>query len=265
MSPLLLVGLAAALLLVARSVREHERGVALLRTVAGVGGWLGLAVLSASPLAHWSVASLPNHMIGHILLMFLFPLAIVLGAPTLRRTNDDSRRRLPRRWNNTLVAAVILNAVMIAAHVPAIFDYAMAHSWARLWLMEPAFLLSGIWFFSTLITDRRGSLLGKIRWQVAGIVLTMFVMLVTAMAMSIFTKAVWYTPMGSMGSMSMPGMSTANAFSQQQLAGAILWICGDLWAVPMLVVLVRRVIRRDGSLWRALDRYSPEGSSELRP
>ena len=44
------------------------------------------------------------------------------------------------------------------------------------------------------------------------------------------------------------------------LAAAILWICGDIWAVPVFVILVRRVISRDGSLFASLDRYASPSS-----
>ena len=83
-------------------------------------------------------------------------------------------------------------------------------------------------------------------------------MLLLAMAMSIFTRTSWYAIMDPVTGMSgMPGMSMhattlAQAFHEQQLSAAILWICGDFWAIPSLVVIVRRVTLRDGSLFQAL-------------
>ena len=41
---------------------------------------------------------------------------------------------------------VVLNVVMVASHTPRVFDAAMEHPWAMDWLMEPAFLLSGLIF-----------------------------------------------------------------------------------------------------------------------
>jgi hypothetical protein len=95
--------------------------------------------------------------------------------------------------------------------------------------------------------------------QLVMIAVTMVEMVVLAMAMSIFTKASWYSVMRPGPGMAlMPGMarSASAAFSQQRLAAAILWICGDVWAIPCLVLIVRRVIARDGSLFAALERQS---------
>jgi len=63
----------------------------------------------------------------------------------------------------------------------------------------------------------------------------------------------------------MPGMglSPAVAFHQQQLAAAILWICGDFWAVPCLVLIVRRLVLRDGSILGALERHSAKVSGSV--
>jgi hypothetical protein len=142
----------------------------------------------------------------------------------------------------------------------------MEHSWAMNWIMDPAFLLSGLFFFHFLITAPPRKNHVKLRYQLFMVVVTMFEMLVMAMAMAIFTKASWYSVMDPIPGMAhMPGMgihatTLAQAFQQQQLAAAILWICGDFWAVPCLIVIVRRLVMRDGSLLAALDRQSAKFS-----
>jgi hypothetical protein len=56
----------------------------------------------------------------------------------------------------------------------------------------------------------------------------------------------------------MPGMaaSAAVAFSQQREAAGILWICGDGWAIPCLILVLYRLVKRDGSLLGALEHHS---------
>ena len=80
-----------------------------------------------------------------------------------------------------------------------------------------------------------------------------------AMSMSIFTKASWYTVMVPHAGMAyMPGMATsaAVAFSQQRLAAGILWICGDGWAIPCIITVLHRAVKRDGSLFAVIERQS---------
>jgi len=65
-------------------------------------------------------------------------------------------------------------------------------------------------------------------------------------------------PMPGMGAM---GVSAATAFHRQQLAAGLLWICGDFWGVPCLVLIVRRLSKRDGSIFGVLERQSERFSS----
>ena len=148
---------------------------------------------------------------------------------------------------------------MVSSHTPKFFDFAMAHRWAMDWVMEPAFLLSGLIFFHFLLSAPPRRTRVKPGVQGAMIVVTMFEMFVLAMSMSIFTKASWYSVMvPGHGMPFMPGMATSTsvAFHQQQLAAAILWICSDFWAVPILVFIARRLVARDGSFFAVLERQS---------
>jgi hypothetical protein len=95
--------------------------------------------------------------------------------------------------------------------------------------------------------------------QLVMVIATMFEMLILAMSMSIFTKTSWYDVMTpGHGMPYMPGMArtVTAAFHQQQIAAGILWICGDFWAVPILVAIARRLANRDGSLFAVLERQA---------
>ena len=275
MAPLGIVAILGAVLsMMAYSRRPAKSFRVNVQFAVALGTWAVLWFATASPFAIEGMTNLPIHMIGHVLVMFVVPMGVV-GSGFLRSLwwilDAPTRRRLLRWWYvkrawraphwlfNPFAATLMLNVVMVSAHLSPVFDFVMRRTWAMDWLMEPAFLFSGLFFFHFLIPSPPRVSHVRPSAQFVMIAVTMAEMVTLAMAMSIFTKASWYSVMTPSGAMSaMPGMArTASAaFSQQRLAAAILWICGDVWAIPCLVVIVRRVIARDGSLFAALERQT---------
>ena len=223
--------LLAALLVAAALLRLRgcERGI-----VTACGVTLGL--LDMPVLRDRCESSLPWHMVAHIIVMFIVP--CFAGWALAKKMQVTVR--FP--W----IPAIVLNVVMVASHLPRVFNFVMSHGWWSAEVMNGTYFAAGLWFFFTVWQPTT-----PLRWSVLGVIATMAVMLFLAMAMSIFSQSAWYESMASM-----PGMTMASDFSSQQLAAAILWICGDLWAVPVLVVLLRKLMEREGSLLQALQRYS---------
>jgi len=274
-APLGIVAVVGAILSVVSFDRRPSRSRrTILQFSLALVSWALLWFATSSSFADRGMSYLPIHMVGHVIVMFLVPMGIIgsaWGRSTWWVMSTRARRRLlrwwyvGRRWRapralvHPLTAAVVLNVVMIASHTPRVFNATMEHPWAMDWLMEPAFLLSGLFFFHFLVVGlpRRNRV--RVRTQLVMVAVTMFEMLVLAMSMSIFTTSAWYQSM--IVTTAMPGMasvvrSPAVAFHQQQLAAAILWICGDFWAVPIIVVAVRRLVVREGSIFAVLERQS---------
>ena len=76
-----------------------------------------------------------------------------------------------------------------------------------------------------------------------------------AMALSIFVNGSVYPVYDHIPGVTLP------PFADQQIGAAILWVCGDFWALPTMIVVVRQLIVTDGSITAALDRLLNRGSA----
>jgi putative membrane protein len=248
-----------------RQTPDHRRRFRR-RSWAFYAGLLGLILVVSGPLERWGMKWLSVHMIIHVLEMFYLPPLLILGAPIvplLFSIPVDPRRRLLRsyyqtrsmRWLRRLyaaisapvVAVVLFNVVMVVWHIPVIFDWASWHGWVMDWLMGPSFVLVGLLFWRVILPSNPRPARGSTRMQIAAIVATAFEMLVLAMAMSIFTKGPWY-------SMNVLMDGTTAALRDQRWAAGILWICGDFWAVPALVLVAMRISKSEGGVSASFER-----------
>jgi cytochrome c oxidase assembly factor CtaG len=230
---------------------------------AGLGG---LIAVVSGPLDRWAMAWLSVHMVLHVLEMFYLPPLLILGAPWVPLSfalPPEPRRRLlgfyyrsPKAaglrglWrvvSNPLVAIVLFNGVMVVWHLPVVFDWASNHDWVMGWLMAPSFVLVGLLFWRIILPSHPWAPRGSTRVQIGAIVVTAFEMLVLAMAMSIFTKAPWY-------SMNVVMDGPVAALRDQRYAAGILWICGDFWAIPALVLVGYRLYGTEGGVSASLER-----------
>ncbi len=236
------------------------------RSLVFYSGLTGLILVVSGPLERWSMKWLSVHMVTHVVEMFYLPPLVIAGAPwvpLLFALPVGPRRRLLRAYyrgsslgwlrglgsfvTNPVTAIVVFNAVMVLWHIPRVFNWASWHGWAMTWLMAPSFVLSGILFWRVILPSYPSPPRGSARVQIIGIVVTAFEMLVLAMALAIFSKTPWYTM-----NVVMDGPSAA--LRDQHWAAGILWVCGDFWAIPALVLVVYRLYVREGGLSAPLER-----------
>jgi putative membrane protein len=239
--------------------------------------YAGLAVLLLSvesPVDYWADDYFLVHMIQHLLLMFAAPSLIVAGAPWQpllaalpgRSGRSVTRGVLAGGWSRPLravggfflrpwVAVALFNAVMVLWHLPGPFDLAEDNQAVHIWLMHGSFFVAGVLFWLQFIPSppfrRRLPLVS----QAGALLVTNVIMIGIAMALSIFVNGSVYPAYDHVPGVTLP------PFADQQIGAAILWVCGDFWALPTMIVIVRQLIVTDGSLTAALDKMLNRGTS----
>jgi cytochrome c oxidase assembly factor CtaG len=242
--------------------------------------WLfygGLAVLLltvASPIDYWADGYFFIHMIQHLLLMFAAPTLVVAGAPGQpllgglpgRTGQAVTRGALRGAWSRPpraagafllrpWVAVTLFSGVMIFWHVPALFDLATNNQAVHIWLMHGSFFAAGVLFWLQFIPSPPFRRQMSDVSQAVALIGTNLVMWVLAMSMSIFTQVSWYPVYGHARGITLPPIA------DQQIGAAILWMCGDFWAVPALVLVMRRIIGTGGGAGAAIDKILNRGSA----
>jgi cytochrome c oxidase assembly factor CtaG len=213
-------------------------------------------------------------MIQHLLLMFAAPSLMVAGAPWQplldalpgRSGRSVTRGVLAGGWSRPLralgalalrpwVSIGIFDAVMIFWHLPGPYDLAERNQAIHIWLMHGSFFAAGVLFWLQFIPSppfrRRMPLLSR----AAALLVTNVLMIGMAMALSIFASGSVYSVYAHIPGVTLP------PFADQQIGAAILWVCGDFWAVPTMITIIRQMIAADGSMSGALEAMLHRGNA----
>jgi cytochrome c oxidase assembly factor CtaG len=238
--------------------------------------YAGLAVLVLgveSPIDYWAGDYFFAHMIQHLLLMFAAPSLIVAGAPWQpmlaalpgRSGRSVTRGVLAGGWSRPLrgfgalllrpwVSVGLFNVAMIAWHLPGPYDLAERNEAVHIWLMHGTMFAAGVLFWLQFIPSppfrRRMPLLS----QATALLGTNVIMIGIAMTLSIFVQGSVYPVYQHIPGVTLP------PFADQQIGAAILWVCGDFWAMPTMVVIVRRMVASEGSMSTAVDKILSRSS-----
>ena len=229
--------------------------------------WAGLVVLLlavVSPIDYWTDTYLSAHVVQHILLAFVAPPLIVLGAPwvpllrglprpvaraygqLLRYTR--ARRPLADRpvWHaaasvrriaaKPYATVVLFNVNMLIWHLPGPFDLAARNVAVHIWLEHGTFFGLGVCLWLQIFGSYPFRPALAPMGRVAALIASNVTMVIIAMTMVMFTHDLypWYASRGA----------SAQA-SDQQIAGAILWVCGEVTFLPSILYTVTRWLDDD--------------------
>ena len=251
----------------ARRSRPQSTRARRARSLMFYGGLALLLIAVDSPIDYWASYYFFVHMIEHILIMFFAPILIVAGAPWLPLVHGvpvGIRRRVMRAllldgWSRPLralgrfltngwVAVVLFNVIMVVWHFPALFDLAETNQYVHIWLMHSSFFVTGVLFWLQVVPSHPVKPKLGTGSQIAAVLGTNVVMIVLAMALSLFTNHSLYPVYDHL-----PGI-TLSPFASQQIGAGILWVCGDFWAYPALVLLIRRAAADEGGAGALIDK-----------
>ncbi len=257
----------------ARRSRPERTRQRRLRSVWFYGGLVVLLVAVESPIDYWSGRYFFVHMIQHLLLMFAAPVLIVAGAPWQplldglpgRLGREATREVMTGGWSRPVravggfllrpwVAVTAFNLAMVAWHLPGPFDLGARDEAVHIWLLHGSYLVTGVLFWLQFIPSAPFLIRLSRAGQAVALVLTNVQMWILAMSMSFLTSASWYSVYAHV-----PGVSL-QPLADQQLGAAILWVCGDFWAVPTMIYVIRRMLAEEGDISSAVDRILGRGS-----
>jgi cytochrome c oxidase assembly factor CtaG len=200
---------------------------------AGVGSVL---VALQSGVDRYDDRLLSVHMVQHLLLLELAPLLLLAGRPALLllRTLPPDRRRGPARalarfgrWANPIVCLAVFYVVVLASHLPSFYDATLAQP--GLHAAEHAvYLLAGLLLWWPLLDSdpspqRRLNGLGRLIYLLAAMP-PMAVIGAWLNRDPTLAYPAYASPAHTLG---------ISAVSDQQHAGAIMWVAGGMLIVAV--------------------------------
>ncbi len=217
------------------------------------GGLVVLLIALASPLDELSEQLFWVHMIQHVLLLVVAAPLIVLARPWIRLWRSlplDLRRWLARnlsqgertRWlrstSRTLgspqVGFVAFSVVLLAWHVPALFDATLRSS-ALHALEHTLFFVTAVMFWKQVIDSpplhARLSSVQRVAYLVGAMVVSWILAVVLALAPD---------PLYSLYAHEASRPGGISALTDQQIAAGIMWVPGSITFVIVIFAYVHR-------------------------
>ena len=243
------------------------------RTVAFLAGGLGsIAAVTVTGVEAYDTSLLSIHMIQHMVLSMVGPIFLALGSPitlALRTLHGPPRRTLLKVLHTRIVRFVthpliafglfIINPFVL--YFSGLYRATLEHAWLHEFV-HVHFIVTGCLFFWPLLSlDPLPN-----RWPYPGRALLMVlsvpfhtVLGLTIMQSRTLLGGDWYPNLN---------LTWADPWSDQVVAGGVLWAGGEIVSVTMLGILVVQWIRQSEReakrIDRALDREEAQQAAEAQ-
>ena len=243
---------AIAWLLLVRAVgRAHPgRGVPALRSAAFLGGLVAIAVALLSGIERYDTTLFSIHMVQHLLLMLVAAPLLVLAAPVtqlLRVASPDMRgrvllpmlhSRLVGALGHPVVAWLTFTLVLWLSHFTGVFDLALEDRGIH--QLEHAVYLGAalLFWWPAIAADPAQRRLG---YPVRVLYLLIQLPANSFLGMAIlFAETPLYQHYATLGA---PYGITA--LVDQQIAGGIMWLAGDIAFIGAILAVVASWMRHE--------------------
>jgi putative copper resistance protein D len=231
----------------------------VLRTLLFIGPGLGsIAAVTVTGLHAYDTALLSVHMIQHMVLSMVAPIFLALGAPVtlaLRTLRGRPRRRLLAVLHSRVAKVLTFPLVPFGVFVvnPFVLYFSglyrltleneFAHEWVHI-----HFIVTGCLFFWPLVG--LDPLPGRWPYPARALLMVLSVPFHTVLGLTVMQSSTlfggdWYPSLH---------LGWADPWTDQTIAGGILWAGGELVSVTMLGVLVAQWMRQSEREARRIDR-----------
>lgn len=266
-----LVAAAAGWLALVRRVRRlHPSSpVPAFRTVAFLGGLALIAVALLSGIERYDTTLFSVHMVQHLLLLLGAAPLIALAAPVtqvLRAAPPEVRRRvlLPvlhstvaKVLGNPVVAWLVFTLVAWASHFSPLFDLALENEAVHS-AEHVAFLAAGLLFWWPVVAADPAP--RRMSYPVRALYLLLQMPPSSFLGMAIlFAAAPLYPHYATLGA-----PYGIDPLADQQLAGGIMWLAGDVVLISAILAVVAAWMRHEERDAPAAERRADAQRARLR-
>jgi putative copper resistance protein D len=237
------------------------------RTVAFLLGGLGsIAAVTVTGVEAYDTTLLSIHMIQHMVLSMVGPIFLALGAPVtlaLRTVQTGPRKLLLRVLHSRVVGILtyplVAFGLFIANPFILYFTGAYAATLQHAWLHELVhvhFIVTGCLFFWPLLG--LDPLPNRWPYPARALLMVLSVPFHTVLGLTIMQSKTllggdWYPNLD---------LSWSDPYSDQVVAGGVLWAGGEIVSVTMLGILVVQWIRQSEREAKRIDRALDRAEAE---